>query len=99
MLPIIPFIPQPAPVIPEPLSWEAGRAVDPDGVVVTITPREFVEADLATDEDGQEVETTSTVTRYVVAINGKDRSTHADERSAQLTVEIYRASSHGLANA
>lgn len=93
MLPNIPFTPQPAPVIPEPLSWEAGRAVDPHGVEVVIARRDVVEADLVEDEDGAEVETTTTVTRYVVTVNGVQQSSHEDEESARHNVEILRVSS------
>lgn len=99
MLPDIPFLPRPALVIPEPLSWDGNTAVDPSGVVVTVTERTVTgETDLVEDEDGQE-ELVALPARTVwdVRFNGFQRSVHETPDEARRAVEQYRVDPNGLA--
>jgi hypothetical protein len=98
MLPDIPVFPRPALAIPEPLAWDGGTAVDPDGAVVTITECVITgETDLVEDEDGQEEEVALPArTVWDVRINGIQRSVHDDPAEARRAVEQYRVSPGGL---
>ena len=100
MLPMIPFTARPAVVVPDPLVFDGDTAVDPDGVVVTVTARQQADTDLVEDEDGTEVEVALPArTVYDVRINGVQRSVHADADEARRVVEMYRVAPGGLTRA
>jgi len=99
VLPDIPRFPRPALVIPDPLVWDGDTAVDPDGVVFTITKRTVTgETDLVEDEDGQEEEVALPArTVWDVRIDGVQRSVHDDPAEARRAAEQHRVSAHGVA--
>lgn len=100
MLPMIPFTPKPAIVVPAPLDFDGDTAIDPEGTVVTITARQVTETDLVVDEDGETTEVSlPDRTVFDVRINGNQRSVHGSRDEALRVVESYRVSPGGLAQA